>query len=724
MSLRKSSGGSSTGTRCNDPAIVPECDSRGFGGIEIMKNPKNRQQDSDHPQGLSRRDFVKTGAAGLGAAAILEADSARAQGASTGADSLEWHYDVDVVIAGGGCAGLTAAIRARDLGASVLVVDQNFDLGGRMIHSGSFVSLGGGDPLQLRDMKGQSDKEGLVTAEPLEAPEELDDDVDLLYADLTDWSITDSRGQNPYRYNEREMVRAWAENCSATREFLTDNYVRFGRINGTHVGGGMSRARGATAFLMLGDKTDIMAGTVSAEDAGQADRERSSAFAPVQMTNSDRTATPGAVGNGAALSRSLEFSAREKGVEFMLHRCFDELVREEPVAGRIIGIKAHYSPRLHPDTGERMESYWQDGNIDERREVVHIRARKAVILASGGHAGNPQVRGMFYPALREPAFPTSGLALQGPHGQDGSAMIASLRVGANLAGMQQNLTGLTFHISTRLGTRDAYTTMFPGHPSFGYRGSAGVNVGSAGFEEFIAVNQVGKRFFNEIWLPQRSGGGQYPGRGVVPNPGLEHTPGDWRNAATDWVGEQYNYPGGLDAALAINEGSEPPDYYSGPIWAIFDQDTVERTGWELRHPYVSDNGYYFQADTIEELAAKIEAGHEFQRVPLKHLGATVETWNGYVDGGEDPEFARETEAPMHRIVRPPFHALAIMVIWHDSFGGLRCNGKQQVVDMQGEVIPGLYAGGEAVGGFSKHGLGKGHVHGFIAGSNAAEEREV
>jgi len=690
----------------------------------MARNDNNKSGAENRPASPGRRKFVTTGAAGIGAAALLDGGRAGAQEASTGAESLQWHYDVDVVVVGGGCAGITAAIRARDLGASVLVVDQNFDLGGRMIHSGSFVSLGGGDPLQQRDMRGASDKEGFVTAAPLEDPEELDDNVELLFADLTDWTITDSRGQNPYRYNEREMVRAWTENCSATRDFLTDNYVRFGRVNGTHVGGGMSRARGATAFLMLGDKTDIKAGTVTAEDAGVADRERSSAFAPVQMTNSARTVADGAVSNGAALARCLEFSAREKGVQIMLHRCFDELVREQPFAGRIVGIKAHYSPRQHPDTGERMESYWQNGNVDERREVVHIRARKGVVLASGGHAGNPEIRSMFYPALREPAFPTSGSALQGPHGQDASALKASLRVGANLAGMQQNLTGLTFHISTRLGTRDAYTTMFPGHPTFGYRGSAGVNVGSAGFEEFIAVNQVGKRFFNEMRLPQRAGGGQYPGRGVVPNPGLAHTPGDWRNADADWVGQQYNYPGGLDAALAINEGSEPPHYYSGPLWAIFDQDTVERAGWELRFPFVADNGYYFQADTIDELARKIEAGHEFQRVPLRYLGETVRRWNGYVDAGEDPEFAREVDAPMHPVARPPFHALAIMVIWHDSFGGLRCNGRQQVVDLEGAVIPGLYAGGEAVGGFSKHGLGKGHVQGFIAGTHAAQEPEA
>ena len=686
----------------------------------------------DHPdndpkiekeRGLNRRDFVKTGvAAGLGSGALLGSDEVQAQVSETGAKQTAWDYEADIVIAGGGCAGLTAAIRARDLGASVLVVDQNFDLGGRMLHSAARLSLGGGDPVQQRDMKGESDREGLVTVAPIEDPEEVDDNIELLFRDITDWSVVDPKAQSPYRYNERELARAWAENCPATRQFLIDNYVRFSRVSGTHGGGGLSRARLATCFLMLGDKTDIKAGTITAEDAGVADPERTSAFAPVQMNNASRSVGPNAVANGAALSRSLEFSAREKGVEFMLHRRFDEIVREDPFSGRVLGITAHYSPRQHPETGELMQSYWQNGNIDERQETVNIRARQAVILASGGHAGNPEVRGMFYPALREPAFSISGQALLGPVGQDASALIAGLRVGANLAGMQQNVSySTTFHISTRLGTRDAYTGMMPGHPTFGFRGSAGFNVGNAGFEEFIAVNQVGKRFFNEVRLPARPGTNGYPGDRGAPGRGLAHTPLDWRNCRKEWVREMYNYDHGLDAALALNEGSEPPDYHSGPLWAVFDQAAVERNGWELRYPYVSDNGYFFHADTIEDLAEKIYAGHEFQRVPLSYLAETVATWNGYVEAGADPEFEREAEAPMRPIMTPPFYALSIMVIWHDSYGGLRVNGRQQVVDMQGQVIPGLYAGGEAVGGFNKHGLGKGHVHGYIAGTHAVEE---
>ena len=95
------------------------------------KNDDTRDETKAHDdKTLSRRDFVKTSAvAGLGATSLLESDNTHAQ-SSPSNENIQWDYEVDVVIAGGGCAGLTAAIRARDLGASVMVVDQNYDLGG------------------------------------------------------------------------------------------------------------------------------------------------------------------------------------------------------------------------------------------------------------------------------------------------------------------------------------------------------------------------------------------------------------------------------------------------------------------------------------------------------------------------------------------------------------------------------------------------------------------
>lgn len=672
--------------------------------------------------GLSRRDFFKAGAAaGVGAAALGAPAVAMAQGAGSSTANITWDYEVDVLVLGGGCMGLPSAIRARDLGNEVMIIDQNFDLGGKMLHSGSLVSLGGGDPLQLRDLAGEFDKEGFIKVGKLHTDEELTEDTDHLFRDMTDWSIVDSSANAPYRYNERELHRAWADNCFDTRNFLIDNYVRFTRISGTHGNGGMTRARRASAFLMLGDKTDIKAGTVTREDAGIANVS-SSHFAPRTMSDVSATVAPGAVTNGAALSRGLEFSAREKGVKIMLHRHFDDLIRDE-ATGRIIGVTASYSPRMQPGTSTPMQSYWQNGNIDEQRETIHIRARKAVIMGTGGHVGNPQVRSMFYPAMREPAWGPSAQALIGDRAADASAMKAGLKVGANLAGMQQNLSyGATAHIPTRLATRDAYTDMLPGHPTFPFRGSTGFPANANTFEHIIAVNQVGKRFFNDMNLMRgNQAGTAFPGGNNVPARGVDIVQADWRNSSRDHIRGMYNRHAGLDAALQINEGSTGPDFFSGPLWAIFDAGAAERAELKLEFPWVADNGYFFSADTLEELQAKINAGHKYQRVPMTHLADTVARWNGFVDAGEDTDFGRGPDAPMHKIEQPKFYAASIVVVWHDSYGGLRINGKCQVVDMEGAPIPGLYAGCEASGGGNQHGLGRGLVHAYIAGSNAHEE---
>jgi hypothetical protein len=349
----------------------------------------------------------------------------------------------------------------------------------------------------------------------------------------------------------------------------------------------------------------------------------------------------------------------------------------------------------------------------------------AVMIGTGGHGANPQFRSMFYPAFNEPAFVSSAWAMLGPLGQDASGIIAGMRIGANLSGMQQNLgITATFHIPTRLATRDSYTDMLPGHPTFQFRRSTGITLGTSSYEHLIAVNQVGKRFYNEMEVPKRYGSPVWPGgpRVGAPKHSLQHVQCDWRNCSPGWVKEMYNGFPALDAAMAMNEGSQPPHYYSGPLWAIFDRGTIERDRWDINPPFTADNGYFFSADTIDELAQKIRKGHEFQRVPLSNLAETVRKWNSYVDTGTDPDFGRGKDAPMHKIDKPPFYAASICPVWHDSYGGLRINGRSQVLDTQGDVIPGLYSGGEASGGGNQHGLGRALVQGYIAGGQIGRER--
>ena len=42
-----------------------------------------------------------------------------------------------------------------------------------------------------------------------------------------------------------------------------------------------------------------------------------------------------------------------------------------------------------------------------------------------------------------------------------------------------------------------------------------------------------------------------------------------------------------------------------------------------------------------------------------------------------------------------------------------------VIDLNGEIIPGLYCGGESAGGFSQHGLARAVCQGYVAGNAAA-----
>ena len=680
------------------------------------KKVKPQQEKS-----VSRRDFFARGAAaGVGAAVL--SGPALAQNSSP--QGIQWNYEADVVILGSGCVGLHAAVRARALGASVLVIDQNFDVGGKLVHSGGWTSLGGGDAIQERDRMG-TDPQGLGLTAPIVKAADLEDDPDRLFRDMTDWSVVDATGVARYRYNDREQHRAWADNAPKTRQFMMDNYVRFARIDGTHQGGGVTRARAARSMMKLADKTDIKAGTISPQDRGDPAGERHTPFNPMRTIPGGpgtSVGAPGWVWGGFAIARPMEFSAREKGVRFMLNRHMDELIREQPFSGRVLGVRASYTPRMHPETGARLESFWQNGNIEERAETIYIRARRAVIVATGGLQGNVHLRTMIDPRMVEPCIEYGPSALVGPLNMDGSGIIAGMKIGANLAGMMQNyqhsLASPT--ISSVLGTRDAVASIFPGHPSFLFARAKGIAIGGAGWEHAIAVNQVGQRFYNERDINNISSDAKYP-------PGSDGTrkefvPLDWRNASAAQVRAQYRRSAAADAALAMNEGSRAPEYASGPVWAIFDSAGATRGGWPLRYPYIADppDGYFHKADTLAELAKKV-MGNPYQKMPLKHLEQTVARYNTFATKGADEDFEKPV---MHRIETPPFYAAYASIRVLDSYGGLKINGKAQVLDTRGQVIAGLYAGGEASGGGQQHGIGRATVHGYIAGTNAAQETGV
>src|SRR5947209_16482360 len=78
------------------------------------------------------------------------------------------------------------------------------------------------------------------------------------------------------------------------------------------------------------------------------------------------------------------------------------LVREpgsEQKTGRLIGITAQYTPRIMPGQTTPLKSFRSDGNIDGTKPAMSIRAKKAVIVATGGMTSNLNFRRMFDPRL-------------------------------------------------------------------------------------------------------------------------------------------------------------------------------------------------------------------------------------------------------------------------------------------------------------------------------------
>ena len=79
------------------------------------------------------------------------------------------------------------------------------------------------------------------------------------------------------------------------------------------------------------------------------------------------------------------------------------------------------------------------------------------------------------------------------------------------------------------------------------------------------------------------------------------------------------------------------------------------------------------------------------------LTATVETFNGYVDAGQDAEFGRT--AFNGKVEDGPVYIVKLQSAYHLTFGGLTIDADTHVLDTEGKAIPGLFAAGDAVGNF-------------------------
>jgi len=172
----------------------------------------------------------------------------------------------------------------------------------------------------------------------------------------------------------------------------------------------------------------------------------------------------------------------------------------------------------------------------------------------------------------------------------------------------------------------------------------------------------------------------------VPSPGIggAAAPGIWVNKyGQRFVNEAAHY------AFASRAVFNQEQHLA---WVIFDEKVKEQGGAPLG----------WSDDLSEEIASGVvktgplSALAQLLGLNGAELEATVEKWNEDVAGGEDTLFGKA--AGLQAIDQGPYYA-AQMMEWNlGSHGGVRINTSAQVLDVHGEVIPRLYAGGMVAGG--------------------------
>jgi succinate dehydrogenase/fumarate reductase flavoprotein subunit len=370
---------------------------------------------------------------------------------------------------------------------------------------------------------------------------------------------------------------------------------------------------------------------------------------------------PTSPGRGSGFVRPLAQTARQMGIEILLQLQMTKIHREEPVAGRVTGITA--------------------AEVDDRYQplsrTMNIRARKGIVVATGGSAGNPTFRTMFDVRLTAEYQAENSEWTERTADGEIAAMEIGAALGATACQTTQDDNLLT---KGRMGKKSngTATDLYATSPHFFRAGALGLRVND--YQNVILVKENGLRFYDET---------------------AETRNYEYYAAALAWTGDPNKMNGG------------------GPIWAIFDNDAVARENWQVKPPHVDPNGYFFSADTVEELARKIVNEYQWRPMPPAALRQTVERYNSFVDKGVDADFRKPT--PVHKIAKPPFYAAWHTPALHDSYTGIRINTTGQVLDLRGKVIPGLYACGDSSGGFGQHGICRAATFGRLAGWHAANQ---
>ncbi|WP_297835950.1 FAD-dependent oxidoreductase [Pseudomonas sp.] len=383
------------------------------------------------------------------------------------------------------------------------------------------------------------------------------------------------------------------------------------------------------------------------------------------------------VGDGSDMIKVFANAAQEQGIDLRTgHRVSKAVVNDHQ---QVVGVIAQ------TDSGD-----------------VAIRARKAVIFASGGFTHNVELRTHSLPG---PVF--SGCAAKS---NTGDFIPIAQALGAELVNMNGSWLA-PMVLDRAIANRPDATCSFsiPG-------------------DSMIFVNRFGRRVVNE----------KAPYQDIVPT--------FWA-----WESQKAHYPNLVLVMLWDEETRlfHAGDKYGNPIGRAR---SSEGTG-----PDSADASHILQAATLAELENKIRdrlnsfASHtgdfNLDESFLDNLHSTIERFNGFAENGCDEDFHRgETaiELYFNMGARPgndknetlwpisaegPYYATLLAPATLDTKGGPRTDVTAQVLNRSGAAIDGLYAVGNCAGAMSGGSywaggatLGPIITMGYVAGLNAARQK--
>ena len=275
-----------------------------------------------------------------------------------------------------------------------------------------------------------------------------------------------------------------------------------------------------------------------------------------------------------------------------------------------------------------------DGNYSQ------VNASKAVLLATGDFAGNKDMMSYYVPWATRFAsiFPNRDAAGDPTNTGDGQCM--GMWIGAKME--DGPLAPMTHHLGGPLGMDAFLLTDVNG-------------------DRFVNEDVGGQPFQNQLSrLPKKTA---------------------WQVFDSEWPNQlQYMDCGHGNVSWYVDDDKVPGGSYGRNAYisqAMFDEAMSGDAG--------------VQADTIEELAEKMG-------VPVEEFCATIERYNELAKKGVDEDFGKRADR-MFAIENPPFYGYRLTdTVLLVCMGGLETTVDFEVLDTNDDVIPGLYAVGNAQGG--------------------------